>query len=237
MKKAVTLALTFSLVPAIAAAQSVSVQVEAGASAPAPKMSVQAEARIDSLIARAEARGLPAEPLRQRAAEGQAKGASEAHILSALARMEANMQTTQRVFARLGRTATDGEIAAGAEVVAQGTTEEQLEQVVKHADKQRGLEVALTTLASLTANGEGVANAIARVEAKLAERASDHAIAALASANGAAHSAHGSAAIGASATAGKGSAGVAGAAAGAVNAAGGAAGGAASGAVRAGGKP
>lgn len=233
MKK-ILVALTFALVPAVAAAQSAAVSAHAhgAAKVETPRLSADARARMNAQIHAAAARGTPEKPMRRRAAEGEAKGASEAQIAAALTRLEANLQTSARAFARAGRRPTSAEIEAGGEAAAQGASEVELAGLISRAPGERSLEVGLRTLASLAVAGEGVAKAIARIEAQLAAKASDESIASLsgASAGGMVHTGNGSIGIGAGAagTAGAGATsvtGAAGAAAGGAATVGGAAGG------------
>lgn len=181
LKSLIVLALFVT--PAVAAGQSVNLAGatrSASTSAPErPRLSPQAQARIDARISAAVHRGVPAAPLRRRAAEGQAKLASERLILSALERLEANLQVSKRAFAALGRTPSDAEVAAGGEALAQGASEAQLARIIGSAPDDRSVEVALTTLAVLASRGEAVPEAVLVIESQLAANDSDRSIAAL----------------------------------------------------------
>lgn len=186
-KTLITLALVVT--PAVAGAQAANANAaahaHANAKADTPGLAAEAHARIEARIAAAAERGVPAEPMRKRAAEGEAKQVGEAKIMRALARVEANMQASRRALVQAGRTPSDAEIAAGGDAVAEGATEAHIAGIARKAPSERSLVVALTTLASLTARGDGVANAVSRIEAQLARRASDAEISA--GVSGAAH--------------------------------------------------
>lgn len=193
------IAIALVVTPAVAAAQSAGTSANVNASANAsaavetPALSAESQARIDARIAAAAERGVPEAPLRKRAAEGQAKGASESSIIAAVALLDANMQTAKRVFVEAGRKPSDAEVAAGGEALAQGATAAHLGAIMKSAPRDRSLEVALTALTSLTANGQGVAEAAAHIQSQLEARATDETIASHAGlgADAAAHGAHG----------------------------------------------
>lgn len=198
MKKTL-IAIALVATPAVAAAQAAGTSANANANASAnatvetPALSAEAQARIDGRIAAAAQRGIPEAPLRKRADEGQAKGASESSIVAAIALLDANIQTAQRAFVEAGRKPSEAELAAGGEAIAAGATAAHLGAIMKSAPRERPLEVALTALTSLTANGQGVAEAAAHIQSQLEARATDETIAAHAGlgADAAAHGAHG----------------------------------------------
>jgi hypothetical protein len=119
--------------------------------------------------------------MRQRMAEGQAKGASDAQVATAVQRAEARLEASQSAMIRAGREKPSAdEVTAGEQAMARGTTEAQIEALVKHAPSDRSLVVAFDVLTKLEAQGKPVDKALAVVQAKLDARASDDAIASLA---------------------------------------------------------
>lgn len=162
--------------PAALAAQSVSLAGSARSNslAPAPlRLSAAAWSRIDARIAAAVDRGIPAAPLRKRAAEGEARLASESRIHSALESTEADLRTAQRIFARASRWASEAEIIAAADALGYGLSEAQVTAIVHGAPAGRGLVVPLNTAAAMVARGESPTRAAAVVEAQLAGGATD----------------------------------------------------------------
>ncbi|MDB4885354.1 MAG: hypothetical protein JWN79_792, partial [Gemmatimonadetes bacterium] len=174
------------------------------------RLSAEASARIEANVRTARARKLPEQPIRDRAAEGQAKGASDAQIVAASARALADLQTSHDAMVRAGREEPSGEeVARGASLVARGFTSTQLEAVARRAPADRSLTVAFETLTSLQANGASTAKAAARVEQLLAARASDDQLRQVvmqanagASASGALGAGHGAGALNGNAAAG-----------------------------------
>ena len=140
----------------------------------ARKLSPQAQSTVDANLRVAHERKLPEEPIRQRVAEGRAKGASDAQIAAASGRTLADLESSFDAMVRAGRANPSGdEVARGAGLLARGYTSAQLEGVARKAPSDRSLVVAFETLTSLQAQGKGIATAIAQVESKLAARASD----------------------------------------------------------------
>lgn len=137
-------------------------------------LSAEANARIEADLETARARRLPEQPIRDRVAEGKAKGASEAQVVAASARTLAELQTSAEAMARAGRRDPgQDEVARGAQLIARGFTAAQVEGVARRAPAERSLVVALETLTSLQASGASTGKAVARVEALLAARATD----------------------------------------------------------------
>lgn len=199
-------------------------------------LSADAQAKVDANIRAAHERKLPEEPIRQRVAEGQAKGASDAQIAAASGRTLVDMQSAFEAMVHGGHTSpSDAEVSRGASLIARGYSTVQLEGVARNAGSDRSLTTAFDVLTSLQARGVSNANALAQVESQLAAHASDAQIGALATnananagLNGALGGSQGS---GAASATGNATAGVAGsAAAGAGAAASGAVSGATSGA-------
>jgi hypothetical protein len=228
----IALSLAILVMPAALAAQT-SARAQTSAKADAQvKTSSGTEAStstsVDAEIAVARERGLPTRPIRRRAAEGRAKGATDAQIAASARRMRANIEAAHETMLRAGRERpSDEEVERGAYAMERGYTRAQLEAVVESAPSDRSLIVAFDVLTRLSARGVPVAKALAQVQSKLESRASDAQINALvatnASANGGAgvgHGIHGGAAATGNAAAGAATKGVSGTAASATGAVG-----------------
>lgn len=152
-------------------------------------LSAEARARLDAMMRGAEREGLPTGPMADRAEEGQAKGASDAAILSAVAKARAELAASLEVLQRGGREQPEREeVARGAQLLARGATEAQLEALVRRTPSERRLTVAFDVLTELTARGVPVDHALAVIGARLEAGASDGQLAALtASATGQLH--------------------------------------------------
>lgn len=214
MKK-LTLAATLVLAPAVLCAQA-SAQVEAKTNANATsaaqaggerKLSAEAQSTVDANIRIARERKLPEEPIRQRVAEGQAKGASDAQVAAASGKTLLDLQNSFDAMVRGGRqTPSDAEVTRGAQLVARGYTGAQLEAVTKQAPSDRSLVVAFETLSALNAQGTSTGNAVARLTDILAARASDAQLRGLAASGSAAAGANGALNVGGAAAAATGAA-------------------------------
>jgi hypothetical protein len=236
MRSTILLSIAAACAPAMLAAQQASASASANAQAdvsiPAG-YSASAKAAITNSFQAAREKNLPDQPMRERMAEGQAKGASDAQVAAAVRGVEARLEASQSAMISAGRAnPTADETTAGAQAMERGATQAQIEALAKHAPSGRSLAVAFTVLSDLQARGEPTAKAVSAIQSKLDARASDEAIVSLASnataavgldatANARAGSA--SAVNGASA-AGNAAAGVSGVAKGATGAVGGAAG-------------
>ena len=185
--------LTFALMlaPAIVMGQQVSAsasaQTDASVNTPPASFSAQSKTQINASFEAARRRNLPTQPMQQRMAEGQARGAAEAQIVTSVQREEARLELAQSAMIKAGRTSPQPrEVEAGAQAMEQGATQAQVQAVAQHTPSGRSLVVAFTTLSQLEARGVPVNQAVAQIEAKLDARANDEAIASLASANGSA---------------------------------------------------
>jgi hypothetical protein len=194
MKK-VTLAAALVLAPALAHAQSGAgvqvqsqTQVEASAkSRGESRLSAGSQAKVDADVRMARDHHLPEEPIRRRVAEGEAKGASEAQIVAASSRVLVELETAHDAMVAAGRRdPSNAEVTHGAQLVTRGYTRTQLEEVARRAPADRSLVVAFETLTAMRAHGVSSAEALERVESKLAARASDAEMRSLAANAGAA---------------------------------------------------
>ncbi len=136
--------------------------------------SAESRTRLEATFQAALEKRLPTEPMADRMVEGQAKGASEAQIIAATQRAEAQLEASQTALIKAGReNPSNEEVARGAQVIAQGATSAQLEGFVRHAPSNRGLEVAFEVLTQLSARGVAVDQALTVIGAKLDAGASD----------------------------------------------------------------
>jgi len=183
--RSITLTIAITCLPALLGAQQVSASAsasgQANVSVPA-SYSTQAKTKIESAFQAARSKGLPEQPMRQRMAEGQAKGASDAQVAVAVQKVEARLEASQSAMIRAGRTHPQpDEVTGGEQVMERGATEAQVEALVKHAPSDRSLTVAFNVLSRLEARGEPVDQAVAEIQSKLDARASDEALVSLAS--------------------------------------------------------
>jgi hypothetical protein len=159
------------------------------------RFSANGRAKLEGMFSAARERELPEKPIADRVAEGEAKGASEADILAAAGRTQADMETTQEAMLAAGRARPSGEeISRGAMLMAHGATSAQIEAMARRTpSSNRSLVVAFDVVSRLAAEGLPVTQALSRVQAKLDARASDATILSLAPAGtpGAAASANG----------------------------------------------
>jgi hypothetical protein len=193
-------------------------------------LSAGAKTKIDATIQAAHAKNIPDQPIRDRIADGQAKGATEAQIVEAAQGVETRLEASQAALIQAGRAKPqDAEIASGAQAMERGATAAQISALVKHAPADRSLAVSFDVLSKLTAKGEAVDAAIEKIAAKLDAGATDAVVSSLVSganppagtnppAEGATATGNAAAAGTAAVTAGKGvTAGVTGAVKGAVS--------------------
>lgn len=205
------------VVPTLAAAQTtVSASSQASAQAQTGKSNAQASSSVEAEIAIARRSGLPVNPIRRRAAEGRAKGATEAQVALAARRVRMNLEAAHGAMIRAGRARpSDHETEQGAAVIERGFTRAQVEAVARSAPSDRSLVVAFDVLTKLAARGVETGKALATVRSRLEARATDAQLTALASGNagvgagvangaGANAAASANAAVGAAATGTKG---------------------------------
>lgn len=209
--RTLAIAATLALAPAVASAQG-SVQAQSSTSTSASvrserALSADAQATVDANIRVAREHQLPEEPIRQRVAEGQAKGASDAQVAAASTRTLAELRGSFDAMVRAGRAEpSNEEVSRGAQLMARGYTEAQIEAVARKAPSDRSLVVAFETLTSLQARGVSTGRAIAQVGSRLSSRASDAQLRVLADAHGTAGVASTSAVSGAASAAAGGAA-------------------------------
>ena len=142
--------------PAVVSAQGATAGAQAEAAqevkATSPRIpegfSAETRTRLSALLDAARRRNLPEEPMTDRMAEGQAKGAAESDIVAATARTLVQLQASQSALLRAGReTPSDEEVTQGAQLIS------------VHQD------IAIDALLSLAARGLPVDRALSAIEA------------------------------------------------------------------------
>ncbi len=116
----------------------------------------------------ARARGLPTEPLFNKALEGSLKQAPGTRIVTAVAALASRLETS---LAELQPGASEPELVAGANALAVGVAPQTLRRV-RHLQGQRSVAVPLGVLAELVARGVPVERASGMVLALLERGAS-----------------------------------------------------------------
>jgi hypothetical protein len=176
--KAISLTIVLTCAPALIAAQqatagaSATASAQAGVSVPV-NYSAESKAKINAAFDAARAKRVPEEPMRQRMAEGEAKGASDAQIATAVTKTEARLEAAQSAMIRAGRkNPTPDEVAAGEQAMASGATDLQLEALAKHASAEHSLVVAFSELTKLEQRGIPVTSALAQVQGNIDARGS-----------------------------------------------------------------
>ena len=170
------LVFALTLAPAVAAAQAetgarTDARAQAGLTArrgDSPRIpeefSADTRARLTAMLDIARRKNLPAEPMQDRIAEGQAKGAAESEIVAASASTLAQLELSQSALIRAGRERpSDAEVSRGAQLLARGASSAQLTALARELAERR-LDVALEVLLDLTAQGMPVDRALAAVE-------------------------------------------------------------------------
>jgi hypothetical protein len=105
--------------------------------------------QLEMVLSMAQKRGLPAEPLVQKALEGSSKGAAGPRIVAAVQAMLADLTRAQQA---LGRRASAGELVAGAAALRAGATLEMVSQI-RRTEPDAGVAVPLAVFADLVAGG------------------------------------------------------------------------------------
>ena len=124
--------------------------------------------QVESVLTVARNRGLPVEPLVQKALEGSSKGAPGPRITAAVETLLAGLTRAQQ---GLGRRATAGELVAGAAALRAGATLEMVDQI-RRTGPDGGVAVPLAVFADLVAGGMTVDAAWHSV-AELAQKGGD----------------------------------------------------------------
>jgi hypothetical protein len=118
-----------------------------------------ARVSVDSLIESARGRGLPVEPLVDRALEGAAMGAAPGIIVGAIRRLHDELIVVRGAF---GGAATTAELTAGVSALRAGATSQDLARL-RRLRPGRPLTVAAAVLADLAAAGVPADTAVSAV--------------------------------------------------------------------------
>jgi len=188
----VVIAVAMLSVPAHAGAQRTQSQTGVSSNAADPfdvlrrVLPADVAARVIARITDARSHGLAADALLQRALKFAARGIAPADIERSV-NEHADRMTDAKQALEHGRhqPPTNDEIAAGAEAIRQGVDGSAVSALAKSAPSGRSLAVPLYVIGSLTARGLPADQALARVEAKLAQHASDDDLETLSDKNGA----------------------------------------------------
>jgi hypothetical protein len=105
--------------------------------------------QVEAVLTTARSRGLPVEPLVQKALEGSSKGAPGPRIIAAVERLLADLSRAQR---SLGRGAKPDDLVAGAAALRAGATLEMVAQI-RRTGPDGGVAVPLAVFADLVAGG------------------------------------------------------------------------------------
>jgi hypothetical protein len=127
-----------------------------------------ARMQVNAILAAAHTRGLPTEPLVDRALEGAAKGAPPAMIVAAVTRLRDELILVRSAF---GETASTAELTAGASALRAGATTASLARL-RAVRSGQPLTVAAAVMADLVAAGVPADTAVGAVLA-LASDADD----------------------------------------------------------------
>jgi hypothetical protein len=130
----------------------------------ASRFDARAASVIEQVIADATARGVPAEPLVQKALEGAAMGASAVAIESAL---KAFAQRLEAVRLQLGAGATEAELVAGSSALFVGTPPEALARL-RAIRPDRSLAMPLLALTFFVQRGVDTRASLAWIESLVA---------------------------------------------------------------------
>jgi hypothetical protein len=122
-----------------------------------------AEARIQAAIERTQQAGIPADLVQMKVREGQAKGIPADRIAAAAAHRADALLRAQDALKRAGVQPTRDDLAAGADALGAGVSAAALGAA---ADMAPGGQrtVAIAVLGALVGQGEGIENALARIQ-------------------------------------------------------------------------
>jgi hypothetical protein len=124
--------------------------------------------QVEAVLTTAQGRGLPTEPLVQKALEGSSKKAPSPRIVAAVEALLADLTKAQQ---GLGRSASADELVAGAAALRAGATLEMVDQI-RRTEPEGGVAVPLAVFADLVAGGMTVDAAWHSV-AELAQKGGD----------------------------------------------------------------
>ncbi len=164
---------------ALVVAMPSSVRAQAGAAPQgtgvAPRLPANVEVVVNRLVDSARARGLPADPLVAKAAEGALKGADSTRIVNAVRRLLDELEVAR---AALGPISPSAELVAAASALHAGVTPSQLAHVAQlggsgGSAKSDWLVMPLVVLADLVARRVSADVAVSSLETLLSRAAPD----------------------------------------------------------------
>jgi hypothetical protein len=169
------------LVVALVAAIPSSLRAQSGAapqgSGVAPRLAANVEIVVNRLVDSARSRGLPAEPLLSKAAEGALKGADSTRIVNAVRRLVDELEVARTT---LGPISPSAELIAAASALHAGVTPSQLAHVAQlgggaggSSAKSDRLVMPLVVLADLVARRVSANVAVSSLESLLSRAAPD----------------------------------------------------------------
>src|ERR671923_268600 len=161
---------TFALIPAAAQGQSAAAHTTAQAQGEAQVRTPSA--RIDAAMQTAASANIPVSLLESKVAEGEAKHIPQERIAAAVeARLQALVRASETMKRADVEAASNGELAATADAIEAGVSQNALIKVTRTAPPERRA-VALATLSGLVQLGYASEQALARVSTVLGSNAS-----------------------------------------------------------------
>jgi hypothetical protein len=124
-------------------------------------------------IADARSHSLPAQALEQQALRLTRKGAKPADVEKSIDKSADNMKKSKAALENSGRKPTDDEVVAGSELMGRGVDGSKVSDFAKTAPHDRSLAVPLYVTGSLMDRGLKSDAALARVHARLMQKATD----------------------------------------------------------------
>lgn len=124
-------------------------------------------------IADARAHSLPAAALEQQALRLSRKGTKPAEVQKSVDRSADEMKQAKAALEKSGRKPTSDEVVAGSALMGRGVNGPQISGIAKSARSGRSLTVPMDVIGSLMDRGLKSDAAIAKVSARLAQKATD----------------------------------------------------------------
>ncbi len=124
-------------------------------------------------IADARSHSLPAAALEQQALRLTSKGTKPADVEKSVDRSAENMKKAKAALEKAGRKPTSDEITAGSELMGHGVDGSQVSALAKSAPSGRSLAVPLYVTSHMIDKGAKPSAALARVNARLQQKATD----------------------------------------------------------------
>jgi hypothetical protein len=150
-------------------------------SAQQPSQQGSGSVNAESVIRATAEAGLPEAPVRRTVAEGEAKGAAEAEVVRAALRTQGRLVLAREALeSGEAREPSQREIALGAEVLARGGSQADLERIADAAPEGRSLEASLLTMLTVAGRGQSTSRIAGTIAAQVSGGASDQAVGALA---------------------------------------------------------